>query len=227
MPRMNSSLRRRAAELCDEQQLAQCAAAKQTYPGRQCQVELRKVLNDPIDENWAKIDCRGALVIDHVDNNNDNNPANGSNFQWLCRAHNVAKNPPGHHRAVNKFADIKHLEQSLERERVRERERANRYAIPDEGTIIRYEELRINKQAEPKARRLTRRLIEKNGVVNTKDLIDSVSEQCGISQQTYRRYLDKMISRWGGFLQYADKEKTIIMPRVDDVADDPDPMSVR
>jgi hypothetical protein len=36
---------------------------------------------------------RTKLIVDHIDNNDKNNPKDGSNWQLLCRHHNYIKNP--------------------------------------------------------------------------------------------------------------------------------------
>ena len=53
-----------------------------------------------VDHNGNE--CKGELCVDHEDNDNDNNPADGSNWRVRCRGHNGRKN----HRGLTKKESI-------------------------------------------------------------------------------------------------------------------------
>ncbi len=126
-----------AKQVCDEEQRERFDRSGQGWTGRMCEVEAAKRLNDDefLMQPWCVGGCSPLLILDHIDNNPMNNPVDGSNHQWLCRSHNVRKNPPHGRTLRSKFLSDNNSEHysEKERERKRERERKNE----KEGKIAR------------------------------------------------------------------------------------------
>jgi hypothetical protein len=144
-------------------------------------------------------------MLDHKDNNPSNNDA--SNLQILCRAHNTFKNPRG---PGKRGVRMRHILDSLTRTRVRESEKdreietilGDRTASP----LIRHAEMKKNIECEPKFRTWVEGMIRRHGRMKAVVLAEGGAEEVGCSQQTTRRYLDKMCSI-AGILRYDKTEE--------------------
>lgn len=212
MSRMNEAQHAVAWQKCCENQKQEFQDRAFPWPGPTCEdrVVLRKGEN-PAMSLMTETDagCKGQLVIDHADNNNENNPPDGSNHRIRCRGHNIRKNPRGKGSRKDKFDGMKRLKISLERERARARE----YQTENGGAVVRYAEMAKNKEAEPVYRKAALRIVATHGIVAKKDLNDSCSEWAQCSTQTGYRYLDKLLAKWGGKLEYTDDTKLQIRLR--------------
>ena len=137
--------------------------------------------------------CKGPSVLDHIDNNPENNPIDGSNWQELCKGHNARKNPRGRGRyhktlhgngktIINKYRPIT-IEMSM---------------------AIR---MRKNLEAEPFIRAYVLKTIKTYGQLDKSDLINAASEEFTkrtektISQQAVRSYLEKLLNPINGDLE--------------------------
>lgn len=116
--------------------------------------------------NCEKLPSAGQLVVDHIDNNNDNNSL--ENLQLLCRACNYRKNPK---RPVDMCVD-------------------NNTGAKDDS-------ISINRSTEPRFRKFVYDVLDVQGKILMDDLMDSGAEFVGISIETAKRHLKKMISSYG------------------------------
>lgn len=129
------------------------------------------------------------LELDHRDGRIDNNE--DSNLGLATHKCNCKKNPrrKGKHPNLLKIKRVKKFT-------MRERE------WDKEPLRINSAEMKKNIEAEPVFRRYVERLVRKYGAVENKDLVDSCAEIAGISQQTGRKYLDKLCAKYTGKYEY-------------------------
>jgi hypothetical protein len=142
------------------------------------------------------------LVIHHVDGNNDNNPADGSNWKLLCQRCNVLRDPRGP-QAYPKFSSHLRLKMSHENERETEKHTLR----------VRYLEMAKSLEAEPIFREFVCRTIKALGAVKKWDLLDAGAEdfhkqtENTISQQALAKYLDKLCNPINGAFEYFRQEE--------------------
>lgn len=155
--------------------------------------------------------CKGPSILDHIDNDPENNPKDGSNFQELCKGHNARKNPRGRgrfHKVLHgRGKNIRETEREWENDRLKVETLA----------------LKLNLEREPLFRLAAKRIVAKHGIVNRKDLIDACCEACGASYQTGCRYLDKLAARYAeeAPLEYvAGRELKARNPALEGLRDD-------
>lgn len=141
----------------------------------------------------------GPLKVDHIDNDPHNNPKNGKNWQLLCHACNIKKNPRGPGR---RGIDARHRLLSLEKERERESERDGE----SERIRARTMEMQRNIDCEPKFKTWIEGMIGELSSLDVNDLVNAAANYVGCSQQTIRRYLDKVTSFTGEYEYYTDEE---------------------
>jgi len=156
---MNSRLRISAYELCKDRD------------GEKC-----NICNEP--------GTPLTLIVDHLDNNDKNNPKDGSNWQLLCRRHNYIKNP-------RRKKSIR-IHTSLMRSDTR-----------DQSTA----EMQKNAQAEPMFRHWIVEQIRhsKDKRIRKDEAINGGAEYASCSPETIRkRYLPKMLSSVGMLFIYDD-----------------------
>ena len=137
------------------------------------------------------------LELDHRDNNDRNNPRNGSNWQLLCRAHNHLKNP----RAKGRF----HPEKALRIEDL-------------QTTQPQSAEMEKNLHSEPEFIEWLRIELEDKGEMNIDEAINSGAYIADCSQKTIQRYINKHASRAGEFI--LDRETKMI--RLKDYKSEPE-----
>lgn len=191
MATMNPALRAFAVLVLDKKQKEFCSEKGMLYEGPYCEQGFYK----KIDRNGFA--CKGDLCIDHIDNNNSNNPKDGSNWQYLCRGHNGRKNHRGATKK-NKLFQFNTLKDSLKR--VRDLKGVNDRGDEVTDVVIRFAEMDKNKRASPLFREFVSMTIDQCGVLSKKDLLDAGAEYvtqvlgdgCGIDQQTAERYLKKL-----------------------------------
>jgi len=128
----------------------------------------------------GKLSSEGQLVIDHRNNNNSDN--NLENLQLLCRHCNYLKNP-------RQPVDLCVSESIID------------------GTVS---EIDTNRRKEPLFRKFTVHLIHDHTEVPEHDIINSGSEEIGISPVTAKRYLDKLCSG-RGLLERVNRVNTIMI----------------
>ena len=121
------------------------------------------------------------LVIDHKDNNNSNNSL--ENIQLLCRKCNYLKNP--RKGPVDNCVSV----------------------IVLDGTVT---EVQINRRKEPLFRNFVLHLLNEHDEVPQNEIINSGAEEVGISQETARRYLNKMCSG-RGILEKVNRVNTVLI----------------
>jgi hypothetical protein len=204
---MNSSDRIKAATTLSDEQRSRFERAGKEWPGPMCEVEAARLLNDTefLQQAWTKGKCKGDLVIDHIDNNNDNNPVDGSDWQWLCRSHNVKKDPPKAGRSVNRFLDGKGLEQSLYRNNNRDTETIGQHECRLEREWLMPATMKKNRESEPVFRKAVKALIAKYGRMKRRDLLNAACEKAQCVQCTGANYLEKMCSVCGDYEYEEDK----------------------
>lgn len=135
MPRMNPTMRAKALITLDERQRKFCEINGLVWRGLFCESLVRGSTWDEkkgcvrivepgdvakgglyggVDHDGNK--CKGELCVDHEDNNNDNNPEDGSNWRVRCRGHNGRKNHRGKTQKPNNLDLLKNksLKESLE-----------------------------------------------------------------------------------------------------------------
>lgn len=207
MPKMNPELRAIAIGVLDARQKADCKKLNIEYAGPYCE-----------EGKYKKIDkdghaCKGILCVDHIDNNNNNNPRDGRNWQYLCRGHNGRKN----HRQASrkpKLFEFQDLKESLKRGR--RKEDRNERGDEIEEVVIRFAEMDKNKKASPVFREFVSMVLDGVKHISKKDLLDAGAEYvtqvlgdgCGIDQQTAERYLKKLCAPFvGKFEIYNRNEK--------------------
>jgi hypothetical protein len=212
MSTMNAAQHAVAWQKCCENQKQQFQDRAFPWTGPTCEdrVILRKAENPAMAlKTEGEAGCKGQLVIDHEDNDNSHNPPDGSNHRIRCRGHNIRKNPRGAGSRRDKFDGIQQLKISLERVR----KRARSWETENGIAVVRYAEMQKNKEAEPVYRKAALRIVAAHGAVAKKDLNDSCSELADCSTQAGYRYLDKLLAKWGGRLEYTDEKKTHIRMR--------------
>ena len=117
--------------------------------------------------NCEKLPSKGQLVIDHIDNNNDNNSFD--NYQLLCRACNYKKNPR------------RPLDQCVsESEKVRK----------DSISINRSKEPKFREWVYTE-------IVGSESSIFWDDLVSSGAEYFKMSIESAKRYLRKMVSKVG------------------------------
>ena len=115
----------------------------------------------------GKLRHEGQLIIDHKNNNNnDNRP---ENWQFLCRGCNYLKNP----------------RRPLDR------------CVSERVTDCDAREIEVSKIKEPSFRKFVYHELNESNEVPESDLVNSAAEDIGISPVTAKRYLNKMCSSRG------------------------------
>lgn len=181
---MNSRLRAKAYKLLKDRDGEKCVDCKR-IPTKEVKNPLREVRK---------------LIVHHLDNNNDHNPPDGSNWLLLCQPCNIKRRVLKAKRSTRKFASFKRLKLSLTRESEREE------------PIIRYAEMWKNRQAEQLFRDFVAQTISELKEVEKGDLLDAGAEnhykktQDHISQQALKRYLDKLSNDINGNYQYVKRD---------------------
>lgn len=167
------------------------------------------------DGGYEKVDkegrqCKGDLCVDHEDNNNRNNPLDGSNWRRRCRGHNGRKNHRGATKKPKLF-EFTDLKESLKRVRIRDGEQGTEI----EETQIRSAEFEKNKRCEPKVREFVSMLLKTASEISLNDLVCAAAEYTtqvfgagnGIDQQTALRYIQKLCAPFVGRFEIYDRAK--------------------
>jgi hypothetical protein len=165
-------------------------------------------------------------VIDHIDNNRTNNPDDGSNWQRLCRAHNVQKNPPrSRPGAGSKFRAGRGLEHSPEsvRARQRQRKRARGYSFGGEDPIVSTMEMAKSLECYDAYERVAKRIVRKNqgteGVL-WEELNASCCRESNTRIPTGNRHLAELTARFSTSAPFVvvkkNGEKRVFMKRTKD-----------
>lgn len=159
------------------------------------------------------------LKIDHINNNNRDNPRDGSNWQLSCQSGNIAKNPPRGRRGP-KFKTGKWKEISTERvrERLKEATRALEQVNDSQRSISM--EVLINRAAEKKFRKWIELKLKKYGEWEMQDAINAGAEFAEVNPQTTARWLKKMLSSEGKlttesrdgwtYIQFKQKQEEVV-----------------
>ncbi len=142
--------------------------------------------------------CKGDMILDHIDNNAENNPPDGSNWQLLCRSHNRRKNPGLPRRFANKFASANKFGYSQEVKRGR-----NREGIPIRGMSA---EMRKSEEAKPKILNWILNEIskDKDHRIEVSEAVNSGACIGDVKQKSVGEYIDAWTSRAGKL-----KEETV------------------
>jgi hypothetical protein len=122
------------------------------------------------------------LEMDHVDGNRNHDPADGTNYQLLCRSHHRSKHPRG---------------------------KQKRKVFVSGGTIEvenrMSPEMRKNRKAEPEFRHWLFEKVKKHGRYPVKDAINAGAERCNCSPYVIRTgYLPKLVSSEGMYMMFDD-----------------------
>lgn len=127
----------------------------------------------PTIRRWQ--DAR-ELVLDHKDNDAENNPKTGTNWQLLCKGHNHRKNPRGGNKyaAITKLSDL-------------------RTAKPSSL------ELKLKQEKYPQFIEWLRLEIEDRKQWRYDEILNSGAYIFDLSQKTLERYLDACCSEHGPF----------------------------
>ncbi len=181
MSGLNKKERRQAAEACDEEQRKLYENAGAPYPGRVCEVRRAREFGDVeyLKEKWSDGDCSPEIILDHIDNNDDNNPSDGSNWQWLCRCHNVKKDPPHDRSARHKYKEINKSEHYMEKgkgRRVYGRKdlgSENKFWNGGDVLIVRSMEMAKNMACQPMFKVIIKKIMRRYGEAKWNKLIDA------------------------------------------------------
>jgi hypothetical protein len=132
---LSKAMRKYAAKMCDEEQQARFERAGMLDEWRRMsEVEAAILLGDVefLSQAWIQKDPAGnpiikpgEFVIDHIDNDDANNPQDGSNWCWLTRRENVLKNPPNNRTLRHKFRFDNNSEHYVKSKKEKDRESVN------------------------------------------------------------------------------------------------------
>jgi len=125
------------------------------------------------------------LVIDHIDNNNDNNPSDGSNYQLLCRRHNTLK-------GIRAKKEQRPLAQ---------------YTRPVIDTMP--ATMQKNQEAEPKFVKWLKEYLKEYGELEYETCLVDGACIADCSQVTIGRYIEKHTSQYGPFYIWSTDDKLI------------------
>ena len=151
--------------------------------------------------------CKGDLLLHHVDNNHENNlPAN---LRLACRGHNNRMHPRGRDKR-HKKQYVREWERGRGGGGYKQREIAAeaKKMAGDNGyddlakKRVHSAEMEKNSVCEPAYRMWVEEMVMKHGRVKAGDLVNGGAEKVSCSQQTAKKYLDKMCSITGRF-QYS------------------------
>jgi len=192
---MNGDLRKIALKVLDERQINDCEKQNIKYLGRYCERGGYEIT----DKRGIK--CRGGLVVHHRDNDNSNNPKDGTNWEYLCRGHNIREDAPGIHRNSNRN-DVSYMGIKISLKRVRGKVGDNE--IKEVKAVS--GEFEKNKRCEGVFRQLVEMVVEEQKEVKVNILAEAGAEYTtqtfgagnGIDQQTGMRYLRKMCAPFVG-----------------------------
>lgn len=126
--------------------------------------------------NCAKLGDYGSLMIDHRDNDDNNNEL--SNLQLLCRSCNTKKNPRG-----------KGKKHSPTRASVDDYDKPRPMSPEMAKSIL----------AKGKLRKWVAKEVRKHGYLALEDAIDSGTEVADCSEVAAKKYLKSMTSRMGKY----------------------------
>jgi hypothetical protein len=185
MSGLNSKERRQAAAICDDQQRKLYENAGAPYPGRICEVTRAREFGDAeyLKEKWTEGDCSTQLIVDHIDNNPDNNPTDGSNFQWLCRCHNLKKNPPADAFRNAKFSNNNVLKHSLregggrEKGGERKNQKENEFWNGGDVLIVRNMEMAKNITCKPIFQMSVKKIMRRVKEASWSDLVEAAVQE--------------------------------------------------
>jgi hypothetical protein len=124
------------------------------------------------------------LIIDHIDNNNDNNPNDGSNYQLLCRRHNALKSI-----------------------RAKHEHRPQQFVRPVIDTMP--ATMQKNQEAEPKFVKWLKEYLKENGELEYQTCLVDGACIADCSQVTIGRYLEKHSSQYGPFFTYSTDDDKV------------------
>jgi len=150
-----------------------------------------------IDHNGAE--CKGEWCVDHVDNDNDNNPEDGSNWALRCRGHNGRKNHRGLTRKESIHSLLKNntLKESLKRMRERLGNYGKESAVNTEELVVRWAEFEKGKRCKKVVTEFVFEVLAGGAEMRFIDLClacSAFTEKCfgpgeGVDQQTTERYV--------------------------------------
>jgi hypothetical protein len=128
------------------------------------------------------------LVVDHKDNDNDNNDPN--NWQFLCYRCNYLKNP----RLAERTEPLDSVWGG----------------VSEVISTYRENEISINREKEPLFRKYVEYTVKELGQVSQQDLINGGAEYCSCSIKTTTKYLAKLTSPVGKYDKFK-KDKRIMV----------------
>lgn len=134
--------------------------------------------------------CRGKIVLDHIDANPENNPADASNWQLLCRGHNARK-AKRVRESQAKFASHLRIKHSL----LTEAEKASRreqYGIRGISA-----ELKKSEEIRPKIEDWILETVEREGKLEVLEAMNSSAYIGKCNQGTVKKYIEALTSRVG------------------------------
>ena len=138
----------------------------------------------------------GPLKVDHIDNDPHNNPKNGKNWQLLCHACNIKKNPRG---PGKRGIRLRHKLLYLGREEQSKNEGQGASESADLRVRVLSAEMKKNVECEWRFREWLIETLTELQVMARSDATDGGAEHLtrlgySITQQTTDRYLQKMTS---------------------------------
>lgn len=231
MPRMNPGLRAVALALLQQRQKEFCKINNIQYNGDFCELKVEGGIIDQSTKKVRKVSqemiasgglygevefdgrpCKGEWVVDHVDNDNDHNPVDGSNWQILCKGGNGRKNKRGPSRNV-KYTDFNDLKESLERIRVRLEGRKSETSRKGNDYSTISAELEKSGRCKKVVVDFVDTILTMNETVKVKDLalgaakftMDVYGPDQGVDQQTTERYIEVLAAPFTGDYVIYDK----------------------
>jgi hypothetical protein len=136
--------------------------------------------------SWCGVsDKVKRLVIDHIDNSNDNNPSDGSNYQLLCWRHNI----------------LKGIKAKKERQPPQQHTRPIIDTMPAT--------MQKNLEAEPKFVTWLKGYLKEYGELEYETCLVDGACIADCSQVTIGRYLEKHTSQYGPFFVYSTDDKKV------------------
>jgi hypothetical protein len=168
-------------------------------------------------------DCakRPARELHHLDDNYENNPADGSNWVGLCHSCHRKMHPRGPNRSQS---ISEHGMMLIEKEEKRKEEIESEGLRLGVGSV----EMQRNVICEPKFRGWFKDIIEDLGMISLADTMNGGAEFVGCSQQVIKRYLDKLCSFIGPYEYFIndDGKRFVRLKRVNEKSMEPQITSI-
>jgi hypothetical protein len=214
MPRMNSRQRKHRWKTCADRDGIRCNICKKPWfegldrTAIEAYAKKKRVAlpADVADKDFMsraenatgpfQLLAYKRLVIDHVNNNNRDNPKDGSNWQLAHQSCNVAKNPQRGRRGVKSLGQ---KQKEISPEKVREKliAAASAMAATNEPAVMLYLERQRFRNEKKKFKVWINAKLKKYGRWEMQDTIYAGAELLDVSPQTTARWLRGFLSTNG------------------------------